>query len=115
MSHPDYKNIGSPSIRLIEECGELIKAVCKAERFGWNNWHPDNPQQTNFDDVIVEYSDVKEAMESLLTTIGPIGKSDKPVCGTCGGTKKVLCRSYYEGPPYKKIMGDCPDCSGGEG
>ena len=37
-----YKDIGNPIIRLLEECGELIKAISKAERFGWNNAHPDN-------------------------------------------------------------------------
>lgn len=37
-----YKDAGSLTIRLLEECGELIKAISKAERFGWNNFHPDN-------------------------------------------------------------------------
>ncbi len=41
MSHPDFKHIGSPAVRLIEECGELIKAICKAERFGYDGFHPD--------------------------------------------------------------------------
>lgn len=36
------RKIGKPSIRLIEECSEVIKAITKAERFGYGNYHPDN-------------------------------------------------------------------------
>lgn len=37
-----YKDIGKPSMRVVEECSELIKAIMKAERFGYDNSHPDN-------------------------------------------------------------------------
>lgn len=40
MSHPDYKNIGSPEDRVVEEAAELIfelthliKSIQKAKRF----------------------------------------------------------------------------------
>ena len=32
----DYRHIGSPALRLIEECSELIKAIIKAEHFGYD-------------------------------------------------------------------------------
>lgn len=65
MSHPDYKNIGSPVWRIIEECGEILKAVGKGERFGWNNYHPDRPNTTNLDELDNEISDLLEAVEDL--------------------------------------------------
>lgn len=54
MSHPQYKDIGSPVTRVIEECSELTQALCKADRFGWFNFHPDRPTSTNMDDVFRE-------------------------------------------------------------
>lgn len=68
MSHPKYKHIGDPAIRLIEECSELIKAVCKGERFGWWNYHPER-SANNFDDLMAEMEDVKETYQDLLTKI----------------------------------------------
>lgn len=65
MSHPQYKNIGSPETRMIEECSELTQALCKATRFGWFNFHPDRPNETNLDDVRREMDDVLEAMNKL--------------------------------------------------
>ena len=66
MSDPKYKNIGSASIKLIEECGELIQAVCKGERFGWDNYHPDRPNKTNAQELWEEMEDVKAAFGILL-------------------------------------------------
>lgn len=65
MSHPEFKHIGSRTIRRIEELAELQQAVCKAERFGWFNHHPDRPTTTNMDDVKRETDDVIECIESL--------------------------------------------------
>jgi len=42
MSNPKYAHIGTASDKLIEECSELIKAVIKGKRFGFNKAHPDN-------------------------------------------------------------------------
>lgn len=56
---------GSPVTKLIEECGELIQALCKAERFGWFKHHPDRPHRSNLDDVKAEMDDVVEACERL--------------------------------------------------
>ena len=65
MSDPKYKHIDRPAMRLIEELGEAIQAVCKGERFGWNNFHPDRPEDTNFCELQGEISDVNEAFEAL--------------------------------------------------
>jgi hypothetical protein len=63
MTDPRFANIGSPITRLIEECAELQQALCKAERFGWFNHHPDRPGRTNMDDVKAEMSDMVECIE----------------------------------------------------
>jgi len=65
MSHPQYKDIGSPVTKVIEECSELTQALCKADRFGWFNFHPDRPDSTNMEDVFREMDDVLEAMNKL--------------------------------------------------
>ena len=73
MSDPMFKNIESPAIKVIEECSELIKAVCKAERFGYLNHHPDRPIRTNRDEIRSEMEDVVEAIEELEETMRHIG------------------------------------------
>ena len=65
MSDPKYKDIGTPETKVIEECSELIQALCKAGRFGWFNYHPDRPSSTNMDAVLREMDDVLEAMNRL--------------------------------------------------
>ena len=81
MSHPDYKHIGSPKTRLIEEMAELtleltkvmvqlFQALMKADRFGMNDWHPDTGI-VNKDQIIAEIEDVKETIanyEAFLAT-----------------------------------------------
>ena len=65
MSDERYKNIGTPMDRAVEECGEFLQALSKAQRFGWFNFHPDRPGTTNIDDVRREMADVVEAFERL--------------------------------------------------
>lgn len=65
MSDPKYIDIGRPETKLIEECGELLQALSKAERFGWFNHHPEKPEITNLEQVKREMDDVVEACERL--------------------------------------------------
>lgn len=40
MSQQDYKDIGSPLTKVIEECSEVIQIACKIDRFGWElSWN----------------------------------------------------------------------------
>lgn len=65
MSDPKYKSIGNPAMRIIEECGEIIQAVSKGERFGWFNHHPDKPNTNNLQQLSLEIHDVFEAFKDL--------------------------------------------------
>ena len=40
MSDPRFEAFGEPEDKLVEECAELIKAISKAKRFGWKEFHP---------------------------------------------------------------------------
>jgi len=82
-----YKHIGSPAIRMIEECGEIIQecgkiiqAIIKAERFGWGHCHPSRPGKTNYDDVESEIKDLlriwEENKKGFKETGGDDNESD---------------------------------------
>lgn len=64
-----YTEIGTPSMRVIEECGELIQAVMKGERFGYDAHHPDRPETTNLLDVRHELQDIINAVNDLETSV----------------------------------------------
>lgn len=55
--------------KVIEECSELIQAICKAEFFGWSNYHPDRQRSSNMIEVKAEMEDVNQAMAKLETEI----------------------------------------------
>jgi len=49
---------GTAEDRVIEEVGELLQAIGKAHRFGLYNAHPDRPQRTNYEEILLEAEDV---------------------------------------------------------
>jgi len=52
--------------KVISECAELIQAIYKAERHGWNNWHPRAKAGVfNINDVEHEIDDVEKAIKEL--------------------------------------------------
>lgn len=59
--------------KVIEECSELIKAVCKAERFGYFNYHPSTPYKNNIERIKEEMHDVIEAIEDLEKEMRHLG------------------------------------------
>lgn len=66
-----FKAFGSPQDGVIEECAELIKAICKAERFGYRNYHPSSPGICNAQEIVNEIDDVRRR----LNEFDPILKS----------------------------------------
>lgn len=61
MSDINFKNIGDPTTLLIEECSEVIKELCKVQRFGWDNYHPADKSRTpNFLRVLNEIKDLED-------------------------------------------------------
>jgi NTP pyrophosphatase (non-canonical NTP hydrolase) len=70
VSHPQFKQIGSPAMRLVEECGEVIKATMKGERFGWHSFLPGQPGITNLSRLRSEIEDVMEAFRDLELGLG---------------------------------------------
>jgi len=64
MAHAEFLSYGEASTRLIEECSELIKALCKAKRFGYDSRNPYDPDSaTNLEDIYDEISDVELAIK----------------------------------------------------
>jgi hypothetical protein len=51
--------------KLMEECAELIKAICKAKRFGWKSRHPDRPYTDNLQEVFDEIGDVEQLIKQF--------------------------------------------------
>lgn len=61
--NPDYIDIGLPEDKLIEECSEVIKAICKAKRFGINGQIPGAEiGYTNKERIIEELNDLELAL-----------------------------------------------------
>ena len=69
MVDKNYKEIGTPAMRIMEECGEVLKALGKGERFGWLNHHPDRPETTNLSELMGEVSDLVTAAKDLEKSI----------------------------------------------
>lgn len=55
-------------MRIIEESGEIIQAVMKGERFGWDNFHPQT-RCNNLDQLSLEIQDLLRAFEDLKESL----------------------------------------------
>jgi len=58
-----------PIEHAIEECAEVIHALQKGKRFGWDNYHPDRPRLSNRDAALNECAQLRKALirvENLL-------------------------------------------------
>jgi hypothetical protein len=90
MSDPRYEAIGDPDVKLIEECAELIQAICKARRFGWDNHHPEkSPEHTNAHAVVEEMWDVAKRCRELRATLVKQGLLDNEHQSRSGGLSVV--------------------------
>jgi len=61
--NPNFIKYGTPIIRLIEECSEVIQALCKADRFGLDDWHPET-KITNRNAIDAEIKDLQIAIKN---------------------------------------------------
>jgi len=64
VSNPTYSKIGNIEDRLVEECSELIQAVCKANRFGWRLHHP-KTMKSNARQALEEIEDVERCIAEI--------------------------------------------------
>ena len=55
--------------KVIEEASELIQAVCKCERFGQHNFHPDRPDSTNQTEMDNEFQDLVRAYIAYMAVV----------------------------------------------
>ena len=62
MSDTKYQAIGSIEDRVVEECSEVIQAICKAQRFGILNFHPETKRQ-NVYQIADEIQDLERVLE----------------------------------------------------
>jgi len=69
MAHPKYKNIGDVEDRVIEECSEVIQAICKIKRFGVFSYHPNRPQTNNFIELLEEIEDLENVLSEYKTEL----------------------------------------------
>jgi NTP pyrophosphatase (non-canonical NTP hydrolase) len=68
--NPKYKDIGKPRDKLVEEIGEVLQALSKAERFGYFNCNPEpinniQTNQTNLEHLVDELGDLEIAIQGL--------------------------------------------------
>lgn len=74
MSDPRFlqKGFENQLAHLVEECGEVLAAAGKTQRWGWasvNPLLPESEQETNLVWLLREIDDLKEAIQRLEATI----------------------------------------------
>ena len=75
-----YAEIGSINVRCIEECAELIHILCKVERFGLENFHPDN-EVKNWQLVLQEIEDVERLCRNIKEAINRATSEEEALRG----------------------------------
>lgn len=58
----EYENL---MVTAMEECAEIQQEISKALRFGKKDHHPDEPEITNEERVMIEYHHLRAVMEML--------------------------------------------------
>ncbi|MFW8054257.1 hypothetical protein [Vagococcus fluvialis] len=53
-------------VSLMEECAEITQGAAKALRFGLDDCHPDRPNETNEQDILVEMYQLQMVFEKLI-------------------------------------------------
>jgi hypothetical protein len=100
VSHEKYKNIGSISDRLVEECAELIKAVQKAKRFGLGSCNPyDDEEKSNGQAILDEIEDVQRMIDLARDSLCKGDGSGFDLCQEQGSSSS-LDGFIYTAHPY---------------
>lgn len=77
-----------------EECNEVAKELIKTMRFGADGCHPDEPDITNSERVLIEYTQLRAVMDMLI-----INRAIKPIRKEWENQiyrDKVSVLEYYE-------------------
>jgi len=75
VSNPKFEHIGTPIEKLTEECAELIKELCKVQRFGWLTCNPNDSEKIpNYKKVLDEMKDVANQIVNVKHQINKIRK-----------------------------------------
>lgn len=77
MSDSKFEGLGCITTRTIEECSELIHILCEIQRFGWFNYHPNNPNKENIVLVMDEIKCLEKRIEELKYNIVMLRSSQK--------------------------------------
>ena|ERR1700729_3233840 len=102
MSDPRFLQTGRDKIlsHLIEECGEVLSAAGKTQRWGWDSVNPliENAEEaeTNEEWLFRELSDLEEAINRLrkASATGDQRKADVGIHMSDKSHDHASCRSY---------------------
>lgn len=64
-----FVNVGAAEDKVIEECAEVVQAICKIKRFGIFNFHPDRPDSSNRDEALAEIADLRRSLDAYETEL----------------------------------------------